>query len=73
MARWQKHHEGPMWRVAILNRMSGHTTYYGPYSLESTAKGVLTREVDSWWNKSREVPNIGHLESTETEWRRVDE
>jgi hypothetical protein len=73
MSRWLKHHEGPLYRVAILNRMSGHITYYGPYSQPSTAKGVRTSWINSYWNKRREVPNIGWIEETQTQWYRLDD
>jgi len=72
MSRWLKHHEGPMYRVVIENHVSDHKTYYGPYSQLKTAKGVLTNELNSWWNRNREVPNTGYIEETQTQWYRLD-
>jgi hypothetical protein len=72
MSRWLKHHEGPMYRVVIHNHVSKSDTYYGPYSLLKTARGVLTNEIGSYWNKLREEPNTGFIEETETNWHRND-
>lgn len=73
MSRWLKHHEGPMYRVVLVNHMSDQKTYYGPYSQLKTARGVLSLEMNSWYNKRRTVPNTGYVEETQTQWYQVDE
>lgn len=72
MARWLKHHEGALYRVVIEND-GNRPTYYGPYTLLRTARGVKSNFLNSYWNKRRRVPNTGYIEETQTQWYRVDD
>lgn len=74
MARWLKNHEdGKMYRVVIRNNVSGALTHYGPYSQLGPAKSVRGNMLNNYANRRREVPNIGWVEETQTQWYRIDD
>ncbi len=72
MARWLSHHDGTLYRV-VIEGANGSRTYYGPYSLISSARGVRSLFVNSYWNRRRDVPNTGYIEETQTQWYRIDD